>query len=99
MTKAKNPASRDLLRVIENREDPLFALVTDLESPIEELRNRARIMGRITGYMNQADGMSVIQLAEDVEAVAETLSDIHRRLSRMTHPDPAIREKGRQSAG
>ena len=67
---------------------PLFPTVTQLEAPIMELENRARIMFRITGDMDEGDGMAVYQLACDVKAATARLSEIHRQLFRMTHPNP-----------
>ena len=90
--------SADMLEAIVNREDPLFALVSDLEAPIQELRNRAHILYRVCTDMDEGDGMAVLQIGRDVEANAETLTDIRRQLFRLTHPDPAIRAKGKRSA-
>lgn len=67
---------------------PLFPTVTELEAPIMELENRARIMFRITGDMDEGDGMAVYQLACDVKTATSRLSEIHRQLFRITHPNP-----------
>ena len=53
-----------------------------------ELENRARIMFRITGDMDEGDGMAVYQLACDVKTATARLSEIHGQLFRMTHPNP-----------
>lgn len=67
---------------------PLFTTVTELEAPILELENRARIMFMITGEMDEGDGMAIYQLACDVKAATARLSEIHRQLFGMTHPNP-----------
>ena len=98
MKQRKCLASVDILESIVNREDPLFALVTDLEAPIQELRNRAHILYRVSTDMDEGDGLAVMQIGRDVEANAETLADIRKELFRLTHPDPEFRAAGKPGA-
>src|SRR5687768_10566738 len=74
---------------------PLFNTITELEAPILELKNRARIMVGVTDGIENDDGMAVYQIAGDVEAAATRLSEIHRQLFRMAHPIPEIRAEGK----